>query len=104
MIGGYSKSNVKGKPFSSLLLGSFEEGGLHFAGKVGTGFDNATMAMLAKRFKPLERSTPPFIDVPAIEKKGAKMAGTETRLRGQFRGTDTGRALAPSELSGFARG
>ncbi|HEY8264097.1 MAG TPA: DNA ligase D [Methyloceanibacter sp.] len=72
VIGGYSRSDVKGKPFSSLLLGSFEDGALKFAGKVGTGFDSATMTMLAKRFKPLERATPPFIDVPAIEKKGAK--------------------------------
>src|SRR4029077_6384014 len=72
VIGGYSRSDVKGKPFSSLLLGSFEDGALKFAGKVGTGFDSATMTRLAKRFKPLERATPPFIDVPAIEKNGAK--------------------------------
>ncbi len=72
VIGGYSRSDVKGKPFSSLLLGSYEDGALKFAGKVGTGFDTATMTMLAKRFKPLERATPPFIDVPAIEKKGAR--------------------------------
>ena len=72
VIGGYSRSDVKGKPFSSVPLGTFEDGALKFAGKVGTGFDTATMTMLAKRFKPLERATSPFIDVPAIEKKGAR--------------------------------
>jgi bifunctional non-homologous end joining protein LigD len=72
VIGGYSRSDVKGKPFSSLLLGTFEDGALKFAGKVGTGFDTATMTMLAKRFKPLERSTSPFDEVPAVERKSAK--------------------------------
>ena len=38
MIGGYSRSEVRGKPFSSLLLGSFEDGKLIYSGKVGTGF------------------------------------------------------------------
>ena len=39
VIGGYSRSDVKGKPFSSLLLGTFEDGTLTYSGKVGTGFD-----------------------------------------------------------------
>jgi bifunctional non-homologous end joining protein LigD len=72
VIGGYSRSDVRHKPFSSLLLGTFEDGTLKFAGKVGTGFDSATMTMLAKRFKPLERGTSPFDEVPAVERKGAK--------------------------------
>jgi bifunctional non-homologous end joining protein LigD len=71
VIGGYSKSDVKTRPFSSLLLGTFEDGALNYAGKVGTGFDTATMAMLAKRFKPLQRASSPFANVPAAERKGA---------------------------------
>ena len=39
VIGGYSRSDVRGKPFSSLLLGEFSDGKLVYAGKVGTGFD-----------------------------------------------------------------
>jgi bifunctional non-homologous end joining protein LigD len=71
VIGGYSRSTVKGRPFSSLLLGTFENGKLVYSGKVGTGFDAAAMAMLAKRFKPLERATSRFIEVPAAERKDA---------------------------------
>jgi bifunctional non-homologous end joining protein LigD len=56
VIGGYSRSIVRGRPFSSLLLGTFEDGELIYA---------------AKRFKPLERKTSPFIEVPAIERKDA---------------------------------
>ncbi len=43
VIGGYSHSDVKGKPFSSLLLGTFEDGKLSYSGKVGTGFDAARL-------------------------------------------------------------
>ena len=104
VIGGYSRSDVKGKPFSSLLLGSSRTATLKFAGKVGTGFDSAMMTMLAKRFKPLERGTSPFDRGSCHRTQGRKMAGTETGLRGQFRGKDQRWPLAPSELSGFARG
>ena len=51
MIGGYSRSEVKGKPFSSLLLGTFEEGKLIYAGKVGTGFDSADFDKLSRKFR-----------------------------------------------------
>jgi bifunctional non-homologous end joining protein LigD len=71
VIGGYSRSDVRGKPFSSLLLGTFEDGGLIYSGKVGTGFDASDLADLAEKFKPLERARSPFEEVPAAERKGA---------------------------------
>jgi bifunctional non-homologous end joining protein LigD len=71
VIGGYSRSDIRGKPFSSLLLGTFEDGKLVYSGKVGTGFDSGDLASLAKQFKPLERSRSPFEEVPASERKGA---------------------------------
>jgi bifunctional non-homologous end joining protein LigD len=71
MIGGYSRSNVRGRPFSSLLLGTFTDGKIIYAGKVGTGFSSGDLTTLAKRFKPLERSASPFVEVPAIERKDA---------------------------------
>ena len=71
VIGGYSKSSVRARPFSSLLLGTFEDGKFVYAGKVGTGFSSADLSSLAKRFKPLEQKTSPFIEVPAEERKDA---------------------------------
>jgi bifunctional non-homologous end joining protein LigD len=71
VIGGYSRSSVRGRPFSSLLLGTFEDGELIYAGKVGTGFSSADLDALAKRFKPLEQKQSPFVEVPAIERKDA---------------------------------
>lgn len=71
VIGGFSKSDVRGKPFASLLLGRFDGDTFNYAGKVGTGFKAQDYAALAKRFKPLIRKTSPFVSVPASESKGA---------------------------------
>ena len=71
VIGGYRRSSVRGRPFSSLLLGTFENGELIYAGKVGTGFSSADLDALAKRFKPLEQRQSSFVEVPAIERKDA---------------------------------
>src|SRR4029077_4034156 len=69
VVGGYSRSDVKGKPFSSLLLGTFENGKLSYSGNVGTGFDAGDFDALARKFKPLERSSSPFEEVPREERK-----------------------------------
>ncbi|HEY6655595.1 MAG TPA: DNA ligase D, partial [Methyloceanibacter sp.] len=71
VIGGYSRSSVRGRPFSSLLLGTFENGELIYAGKVGTGFSSADLDALAERFKPIEQKQSSFVEVPAIERKDA---------------------------------
>lgn len=71
VIGGYSKSSVKGRPFSSLLLGTFDDGAFIYAGKVGTGFASADLSRLAERFKPLEQKTSPFVEVLVEERKDA---------------------------------
>jgi bifunctional non-homologous end joining protein LigD len=71
VIGGYAKSVVWERPFSSLLLGTYDGDKLIYAGKVGTGFGAAALTNLAKRFKPLERKSSPFEEVPAAERKGA---------------------------------
>jgi bifunctional non-homologous end joining protein LigD len=71
VIGGYSRSEVRGKPFSSLLLGTFADGRLVYSGKVGTGFDARDFTRLAKTFTPLERRSSPFDEVPREERKDA---------------------------------
>ena len=97
VIGGYSRSEVRGKPFSSLLLGSFEDGKLMYSGKVGTGFDASDFDALARKFKPLERAKSPFVDVPREELKGA--VWLEPRLVAQIEFTERtrdGRLRHPS--------
>lgn len=64
VIGGFRKSDKKGRPFASLLVGEFVGGKLHYRGRVGTGFDAATLDDLGGRFARLARKTSPFVDVP----------------------------------------
>ncbi|MEZ5399542.1 MAG: DNA ligase D [Bryobacteraceae bacterium] len=46
--------------FASLVLGVFEEGRLEYAGNVGTGFDNKTLAAIRKQIEPLRNDRCPF--------------------------------------------
>ena len=44
----------------ALLMGYYEDGELRYAGKVGTGFGQKDLDMLARRLAPLARTTSPF--------------------------------------------
>jgi bifunctional non-homologous end joining protein LigD len=50
--------------FGALLLGAYEGRELHYVGKVGTGFDRKSLADLHRKFQPLVRSRPAFVDPP----------------------------------------
>lgn len=65
VIVGWSPSE-RGRAFSSLLLALREDGELRYAGRVGTGFSEADLNALSKRFASLARRTSPLKgDVPA---------------------------------------
>lgn len=54
VIVGYSESDKKGRAFSSLLVGYYDDAGaLTYAGRVGTGFTETTLDTLGKRLKAL---------------------------------------------------
>lgn len=66
---GWKPSSTKARPFSSLLLAQQEDGALVYKGNVGTGFDNDTLADLARTFAKLERKTAPLaIDAASARK------------------------------------
>jgi bifunctional non-homologous end joining protein LigD len=56
----------------SLLLGVAGPAGLEYAGHVGTGFSDATLAQLAELLAPLRRATPPF--AAAVPREHARTA------------------------------
>lgn len=62
VIGGWlpGAGNRSGR-IGALLIG-YQDGGLRFAGKVGTGFTDRTLSDLAERLAPLSRLTSPFVD------------------------------------------
>jgi DNA ligase D-like protein (predicted ligase) len=67
VIGGYTAPKGSREELGALLLGHFDrDGRLRYAGRVGTGFDRATLRDLARRLAPLRRPDSPFADeVPA---------------------------------------
>ena len=74
VIVGWTESD-KSRGFRALLLGVHEGGKLRYAGKVGTGFDTATMLDLRERLEKLERKSP-TVDAPrAATRRAAPAAG-----------------------------
>ena len=69
VICGYTKPAGARQYFGALLLGAYEKNGLHYVGKVGTGFDRTTLAALYRQFAPLTRAKSALIDPP--REKGA---------------------------------
>jgi bifunctional non-homologous end joining protein LigD len=61
VVGGYTKGEGKRHgEVGALLIGYYDEGVLQYAGKVGTGFTEAELGLLATRLEPLQRDTNPF--------------------------------------------
>lgn len=71
VIGGYRRSDKRGRPFASLLVGEYSGDQLVYRGRVGTGFSEQDMADLAKRMTPLRRKTSPFAELPADARRDA---------------------------------
>jgi len=66
VVGGYTKGKGAREPLGALLLGYWDKGKLQYAGHVGSGFDDATLADLKKRLEPLKRAEPPFAETPPL--------------------------------------
>lgn len=62
VVGGYTDPAGTRVGFGALLLGYYADGRLHYAGKVGTGFDTATLNSLLARLRPLATPASPFAD------------------------------------------
>jgi bifunctional non-homologous end joining protein LigD len=61
VIGGWLEGEGKRQGYpGALLVGYYKDGKFVYAGKVGTGFTDATLEKLNKLMKPLARKTSPF--------------------------------------------
>ena len=65
VIGGWSPSPTKGRPFASLLMGTFEGDRLIYRGRVGSGYGEREFAELVPFLENLTRKTSPFSQVPS---------------------------------------
>ena len=60
VIGGWTEPRGSRVGIGAILVGVYEKGKLKYAGKVGTGFDHATLKTLLKDFKKIEQDNSPF--------------------------------------------
>ncbi|MRG59687.1 ATP-dependent DNA ligase [Agromyces sp. CFH 90414] len=68
VIGGYRRGDGRTtERLRSLLIGIPGDGGLEYAGRVGSGFTQAGLARLLETLEPLERDASPFVEVPAAD-------------------------------------
>jgi len=91
VIIGWRPSDVKGRPFSSLLLAVREGEELSYRGRVGSGFGERELNELWPELKKREVKTPPANDVPADVRRRARFVKPELVAEIAFRGfTDEG--------------
>jgi bifunctional non-homologous end joining protein LigD len=69
VIVGYTKGEGRrASRFGSLVLATYRDGGLHWVGNVGTGFDERTLGELLAALEPLRRDGSPLAVVPTMPK------------------------------------
>jgi bifunctional non-homologous end joining protein LigD len=68
LIGGYTRGNGAREPLGALLLGYRDGKGLRYAGHVGSGLDDETIAVLLQRTAKLKRATSPFAEKPPLHR------------------------------------
>jgi bifunctional non-homologous end joining protein LigD len=81
VIGGFTPPQGSRQRFGALLVGYYEEGELRYAGKVGTGFSERTLADLGDELEALERAASPFTRGTGLPRNARWV---EPRRVGQF--------------------
>jgi DNA ligase D-like protein (predicted ligase) len=84
VVGGFTAPRGGRRHLGALLVGAWDDRGLRYAGKVGTGFTEAGLADLHRRLSPLARSQSPFSDAP----RGRDVTWVEPRLVAQIAFTE----------------
>ena len=80
VIGGYTAPKGSRTVLGALLVGYYERKRLRYAGKVGTGFDRATLDDLGARLEAVRRDDSPFAD----EVKERSVTWVEPKLVAQI--------------------
>ena len=99
VVGGWTEPRGSRTGLGALLVGTYEDGKLLYAGKVGTGFDRASLDHLIGRLEATERDTSPFAEPIKPRVAGAHWA--EPRLVAQVafqEWTSAGRLRQPRYL------
>ncbi|MGQ0651396.1 MAG: DNA ligase D [Betaproteobacteria bacterium] len=96
VVGGYTRGKGSREPLGALLVGYWDGGELRYAANVGSGFDDATLADLRARLKPLARESRPFAEKPALAGRDARWVEPKLVAEVKFQDwTDDGSLRAP---------
>ncbi len=81
VIGGFTPPQNSRAYFGAVLVGYYQRGKFLYAGKVGTGFDFATLRSLHSTFSKLTTEECPFVNLPMVRKPrfGQGMTAAEMR-------------------------
>jgi bifunctional non-homologous end joining protein LigD len=100
VVGGFTISDSPQRPFRALLVGYHDDqGGLVYAGRVGTGFSDREMSDLSRRVHSIVRANTPFSVPPVL---GDRITWVEPRLVVETRFKDwsvSGHLTDPTFLS-----
>lgn len=97
VVGGWTAPQGSRAGVGALLVGAQTPEGLLYAGRVGTGMDDATLMALAEHLRRAERPTAPFV-VPPPE-RGPRWVVPHLVVEVRFAGwTEAGRLRHPSLL------
>ncbi|MEA3024782.1 MAG: bifunctional non-ous end joining protein LigD [Alphaproteobacteria bacterium] len=99
---GYEPSDKRGRLIRSLLLGYYDQGGLRYAGRVGTGWGQAAERDLQRRLTAVARKDTPLNKVPEEERlsRGVKWVEPKTVVEVDFRGWTGGKLIRQGSLKG----
>lgn len=98
VIGGFTKAGGSRSGFGALLLGHYQGNDLVYAGRVGTGFTDASLKSISARLQKLKTDKSPFAkSLTSAQKKGATWVKPELVGEVEFtEWTDDGHLRHPS--------
>lgn len=100
VIGGYLPSDKTGRGLRSLLVGYYEAGKLHYAGRVGTGFSAKGATELKKKLDALKAKDSPF-DKAVPKGKGLVWVKPELVGEVEFRSWTSDRIIRHASFQGL---
>jgi bifunctional non-homologous end joining protein LigD len=97
IVVGYTDPGGSRTDLGALALGYHEGGELHYAGRVGTGFDRRALKDLRQRLEPLRVTQKPVGRTASAEARGVRWVRPELVVEVAFTGwTDDGRLRHPT--------
>lgn len=102
VIGGYTDPQRSRAGFGALLLGVYQAGKLQYSGKVGTGFDDATLLNIRRKLERLARPVTPFVNPPrGFDAKGVHWVEPKLVAEVRFTEWSSGGALRHPSFVGL---